>query len=296
LCSAGGLSAVTAGGDYKFAAAAADEAEVFSDPSVQAVFIVTRHGEHGRQVVAALTAGKHVFVEKPLALTLEELTAIEQALVAAPDRLLTVGFNRRFSPAAVSVRSFFSDCDAPLTVSIRFNAGAIPPEHWTQNVEEGGGRIIGEACHAIDLASFLIGAPPVRVFAECVGGAAGNAVIEDQSFITLRHANGSVSSIAYLAGGDRAYEKERVEVMGGGRIAVIEDFRTVLTVVQGRVRRSKAGRADKGHQAEVAAFAQAIASGGPPPIQWNDLRAVSLAALLAVRSLREGVPFEVPQV
>ena len=296
VCSAGGLSAATTGGKHGFAAVTTDEAAVLADPSVQAVFVFTRHNQHARQVVAGLRAGKHVFVEKPLVLTVEELAAVEEALASAPDCLLTVGFNRRFSPTAARVKAFFADCPAPLTASIRFNAGAIPPEHWTQNAEEGGGRIIGEACHGIDLATFLVGAPPVRVFAESIGGSAAPAVADDQCFITLRHANGSVSSVAYLAGGDRAFEKERVEVVGGGRVAVIEDYRTVVTVAGGRTQRKKAWPQDKGHQAEIMAFARAIASGGPAPIPWVDLRAVSLAAILAVRSLREGVPFEVPQV
>lgn len=295
LCSAGGLSAATTGRKHGFAAATTDEAVVLADPSVHAVFLLTRHNQHARQVVAALGAGKHVFVEKPLALTVEELAAVEEALASAPDRLLTVGFNRRFSPAAARVKAFFADGPGPLTASIRFNAGMIPQEHWTQNAEEGGGRIIGEACHAIDVACFLVGAPPVRVFAESIGGPSAPAVTDDQCFITLRHANGSVSSVAYLAGGDRVFEKERVEVIGGGRVAVIEDFRTVVTVIGGRTQRKRAWQQDKGHQAEIEAFARAIASGGPAPIPWAELRAVSLAAILAVRSLREGVPFDIPQ-
>jgi len=207
--------------------------------------------------------------------------------------MLLVGFNRRFSPAAIFVREFFAGVGAPLAVSIRFNAGAIPAEHWTQDEEVGGGRIIGEACHAIDLATFLVGAPPVRVYAESVGGSPGQ-VTDDQCFITLRHANGAVSSVAYLAGGDRAFPKERVEVLGGGRVAVIDDFRSVVTSAGGRMRTKRLGAQDKGHQAEVKAFTDAIASGGPAPIPWSDLYAVSLASILAVRSLREGIPFEIP--
>jgi len=245
--------------------------------------------------VAALRAGKHVFAEKPLGLSVEEVASVESALTEASDRVLMVGFNRRFSPAALAVRSFFRDVAQPLTIGVRFNAGAIPPEHWTQSLEEGGGRIIGEACHGIDLACFLAGSPPVRVFAESVGGPSAPRVTDDQCFITLRHANGSVSSVAYLAGGDRACGKERVEVLGGGRMAVIEDFRTVTTASGGRVRTKRRWSQDKGHLAELRAFATAVQSGGPWPISWPELRAVSLAAILAVRSLREGVPFDIPQ-
>lgn len=294
LCSAGGLSAIHSGEKLGFEAATTDEDEVFRDPKVQTVFILTRHDQHAGQVVKALRAGKHVFVEKPLALTVEELEEIERALEeAGPARpLLMVGFNRRFAPASLQVKEFFGGVEAPLTVSIRFNAGEIPPEHWTQNEAVGGGRIIGEACHAIDLAAFLTGSPPVRVFAESIGGPHAPAVTDDQCFLTLRHANGSITSIGYLAGGDRSFAKERVEVLGGGRIAVIEDFRTVLTGKGGRMQKRKAWQQDKGHRAGVAAFARVLGDGGAWPIAWDQLRAVSLASILAVRSLREGVPFD----
>jgi predicted dehydrogenase/threonine dehydrogenase-like Zn-dependent dehydrogenase len=294
LCSAGGVSAAHTGDKFGFEAATADEAEVFRDPQVQAVFILTRHDQHGRQVVASLRAGKHTFTEKPLCLTLEELEEIERTLAeAARPPLLMVGFNRRFSPITVAVNSFFADWPGPRTVSIRFNAGAIPPDHWTQSEAEGGGRLIGEACHGIDLATALAGAPPVRVFAESVGGPDAPAVTDDQCFITLRHANGSVSSVAYLAGGDRSCPKERVEVFGGGRVALIEDFREVRAWKGGKTRRLLSRwRQEKGHREELEAFAGALTGGSPAPIPWDELRAVTLASILAVQSLREGVPFE----
>jgi predicted dehydrogenase len=295
LCSASGLSARQAGERLGFAEVTSDEAAVINDPRVKAVFVLTRHDQHARQVALALSAGKHVFCEKPLALNEEELVAVEAALggAAGGAPLLMVGFNRRFSPAAREVKTFFEGAAGPRTVSIRFNAGAIPPEHWTQVEEVGGGRIVGEACHAIDLATFLIGAPPVRVFAESVRGGPGQVISDDQAFITMRHADGSISNVAYLSGGDRSYPKERVEILGGGRLAVIEDFREVVTCVGGR-RKRVTMRQDKGHEAEVQALSDALLSGGPAPIPWPEIRAVSLASILAVRSLREGVPFDLP--
>jgi predicted dehydrogenase len=167
-------------------------------------------------------------------------------------------------------------------------------ENWNHDETVGGGRILNEACHGIDLATFLTGSPPTRVFAESIGGPDAPAVTDDQCFITLRHANGSVSSIAYLAGGDRAFAKERVEVLGGGRLAIIDDFREVVTSVDGRIKKSRGRQMDKGHREEVTAFGRAIAEGGENPIPWAHLRAVSLASILAVRSIREGVPFEIP--
>ena len=271
LCSAGGLNAAHTGNKLGFDAATTDEDQVFNDPQVDAVFVVTRHNQHASQVVKAIKAGKHVFVEKPLALTIEEIEEIEETLASSPEPrpLVMVGFNRRFSPAAVKVRTFFSDVTAPLTVSVRFNAGVIPLDHWTHNDEVGGGRIIGEACHGIDLATFLTGSAPVRVFAESIGGPNAPGITDDQCFITLRHANGSISQIAYLAGGDKAFPKERVEVFGGGRVAVIDDFRDVTLCANGKLKRHKSRSQDKGHAAEIECFALSLTKG--------DIRTNSLA-------------------
>jgi len=295
ICSAGGLNASHLAAKYRFEVVAAEEEAVHADASVNTEFILTRHDRHADQVIAALKAGKNVFVEKPLCLSVEELRAIEEALLAREKTpLLMVGFNRRFSPAASEARKFVSDIAGPLTVSVRFNAGEIPPDHWTQDELAGGGRIIGEACHAIDLASYLVGSVPVRVFAESVGGINAGRVTDDQCFITLRHANGSISNIGYLAGGDKAYSKERIEVIGGGRVAVIDNFRELTTVRNGKTARIPYGGQDKGHRAEIEALEQALTQGGNAPISWKELRAVTLASILAVRSLREGVPFDIP--
>jgi predicted dehydrogenase len=230
-----------------------------------------------------------------LCLTTDELAAIEQALSARPERtpLLMVGFNRRFAAAVHAVREFFGEVTEPLTISIRFNAGQIPPHHWTQDPEAGGGRIIGEACHAIDLATFLAGSLPVRVFAESIGGPNAPEITDDQCFITLRHANGSVSSIGYLAGGSRWCPKERLEVVGGGRVAALDDFRRV-TLYSDRGRRTKRYRGqDKGHTAEIEAFVKAVKGQTAAPIPFEEVRVVSLASILAVRSLREGQPQDI---
>jgi predicted dehydrogenase/threonine dehydrogenase-like Zn-dependent dehydrogenase len=295
LCSAGGVTAAHSGDKMGFDRAVTEDQAVFADPSIGAVFSATRPNQHAPHVVAAIRHGKAIFVEKPLCVSEEELAEIEQALAdaGADPPLVMVGFNRRFSPAAILTRSFLEPVSSPLAVSIRFNAGSIPAEDWIQDERIGGGRIIGEACHAIDLATFLVGSPPVRVFAESVGGPHAPQVTDDQCFITLRHANGSISSVAYLAGGDKAFPKERIEVIGGGRVAVIDDFRSVTTCANGTTKLQSWRQQDKGHSAEISAFAKAL-SGGPAPISWEHLRAVTLASILAVRSLREGTPFDLP--
>jgi predicted dehydrogenase len=235
-------------------------------------------------------------VEKPLATTVEQLAEIEAALAEKGDKapILSVGFNRRFAPATAAVRKHFEGIASPITISIRFNAGSIDPSHWTQDEVAGGGRIIGEACHAIDLATAIAGSPPIRVYAESVGGPNAPKITDDQCFMTLRHRNGSVSSIAYLAGGDKSYPKERVEVLGGGRLAVIDDWREVTTVANGKSSSSKPWSQDKGYAAELEAFLSAITQGGSAPIPWDDLRGVTLASIFAVMSLREGLPFDLP--
>lgn len=289
LGSAGGSSAMHSGQKHGFDRVTSEEDELIHAPDVEAVFIVTQHDQHARQVLKSLRAGKSVFVEKPLCLTTTELAEIEAAIAESPGQLL-VGYNRRFSPAAVEVQRFFSAYRGPKTISLRFNAGAIPADHWLQDPDVGGGRIIGEACHGIDLATFLAGAPPVRVFAQSIGGAHSPEVTDDQCFLTLQHADGSISSIAYLAGGDKAFPKERVEVFGGGQVAVIEDFRQVTTASHGKLTTGKIRAQDKGHAGEIAAWAHALREGGPAPIAWEDLRATSLTAMLAMRSMREGYP------
>lgn len=291
ICSAGGTSAAHTGQDSGFEIATTDEAALFEDPEIDTIFSITQHNQHADHVLRALRAGKNIFVEKPLCLTTDELESIDSLLAELEQPpVVMVGFNRRFSPSAKLVKDFFRKVTTPLAVTFRFNAGEIPAEHWTQHDGEGGGRIIGEACHAIDLATYLTGSVPVRVYAESVAGPAGT-ITDDQCVITLRHANGSISSIGYFSSGDKAFPKERVEVFGGGQVAVIDDFRTVTTCAGGKTSLQKLSQ-DKGHNQEIAALAQSLSAGSEGPISWAELRGVSLASILAVRSLREGVPFD----
>ena len=293
ICSARGLSGTFAGQESGFELSTTDEESIFKDSDIDAVFSITRHNDHFRHVLQAINSGKSIFVEKPLCLTTDELQQLDEAYVRAErggsPASVMVGFNRRFAPAAKQVKQLFVDCADPISVSFRFNAGEIPSDHWTQNETEGGGRIIGEACHAIDLATYLIGSPPVRVFAESVGRPTPGVISDDQCFITMRHANGGVSNIAYLASGDRGFPKERIEVFGAGRMGVIDDFRSVTTSGSDRPKTQKL-KTDKGHLAEVQAWAEHLLGRAPAPISWHDLRCTTLAAIKAVDSLRLGEP------
>jgi predicted dehydrogenase len=289
LCTAKGLTAEHNGQRHGFAFATTDVAEIWADTATQAVFIATRHDLHAELVMAALRAGKNVFVEKPLCIKLEELRAIEACVAELGDRcpLLAVGFNRRFAAATWEVFPFMQGA-GPLSISYRFAPGPIPADHWTQDEEVGGGRIVGEACHAIDTCVVLAHSLPARVYAESVGKV-GLETTDDRVFITLRHQNGSISSISYQAGGDRAFTPERIEVFGGGKVATVDGWERIELWSGGRMER-RAGKRDKGHRAGFEAFLSACRTGGPPPIPLDEIFGVAEATLLAVQSLREGLP------
>lgn len=291
ICTAKGVSGTHLGQDAGFEISTTSEDDVFDESSIDTVFSLTRHNQHAQHVIRSVNAGKNVFVEKPLCVNLEELEAIESARNAhpSPPRIM-VGFNRRFSPAAKQVRSLFANAK-PLTVTIRFNAGAIPADHWTQDDEEGGGRIIGEACHAIDLATYLTGSVPVRVYAESVATDGSSEITDDQCLITLRHENGSISSIGYFSAGSKSFPKERIEVFGAGKVGVIDDFKSVSINTGGKTTVKKMAM-DKGHQQEIIEWGTAIKDGASSPISWKEIRSTTLASILAVRSLREGQAFD----
>lgn len=295
LISAGGLSGRTQGKRYGFAFAGADLEEALADKETDAVVISTRHHQHTEMGLAALRAGKHVFMEKPLAISEEQLQewidGIEDLGSAAP--IWTMGFNRRFSPAARLLREAFANVEESKTVCIRFNAGAIPPEHWVHDAQIGGGRIVGEACHAVDLATYLIGSRPVSVYAEPAAPRGRAIATGDDAVLTLRHEDGSVSTIVYASGGERSAGKERVEIFGGGRCGFLDDFRSVQTHRErGRPTRKKWWSQQKGYAEEIAAFHSAIDS-DQPPIPYADILSVTSACLRAEQSIRLSLPLEV---
>jgi predicted dehydrogenase/threonine dehydrogenase-like Zn-dependent dehydrogenase len=295
VCAASGPHARHAADKFGFRYCSTDEAEILHDPGVNTVAIATRHHLHAGQVRAALNAGKHVFCEKPLCLTEGELAEIADAYSSAnlsKKSLLMVGFNRRFAPMAVRMKAFLEEIREPLVLHYRVNAGFIRADHWVNDLEQGGGRILGEVCHFVDMLAFLAGAPPVSVHTRSLANFGQYA--DDNVIIGLEFANGSQGTISYLANGDKAYSKERVEVFGGGSVAVLDDFRRLELVRRGRkqVFRSRL-RQDKGHRGEWEAMAQAILSGGESPIAFAELVATTLTTLRAVDSRSSGQPLAV---
>ncbi len=186
---------------------------------------VLRYDAHARQVLASLRAGKHVFCEKPLCLTLDELSEIETEARDRPTQLLMVGFNRRFAPHLVKMKSLLDRVDAPKSFIMTVNAGAIPADHWTQDTEIGGGRIVGEACHFIDLLRHLAGAPIISHHTLAMGSHASMDVRDDKIILSLQFADGSIGAVHYLANGDKGFPKERLEVFADGKILQLDNFR-----------------------------------------------------------------------
>ena len=292
IATASGLSARDVGEKYGFRFCASGAAEVLDDEDVNLIVIATRHDTHAELARRALDRGRHVFVEKPLALNDEELESVVDA-AAQSDRRLMVGFNRRFSPLVLAAKDFFQPAGVPLSINYRVNAGRIPHEHWIQDPLEGGGRIIGEVCHFIDLMQFLTGAVTTRVYAEAIAGRNHETINEDSVFITLRFADGSNGSIAYLAEGDTTLPKERIEIFGNGKSFVIGDFRTASLHSGGKAKRVKLRAQDKGQANEVREVCRVVLEGGPAPIALDDLAATTRATFRILESLRTGLPVEV---
>jgi predicted dehydrogenase/threonine dehydrogenase-like Zn-dependent dehydrogenase len=283
IASSGGLHAQHSGKKFGFQYATSRAEEILDDPNINTVAILTRHDTHADLVVKALKAGKHVFVEKPLAINNTQLSAISKQLLNTDNCILTTGFNRRFSPLAQSLSSFFSQRNEQMYIHYRVNAGAIPLNHWTQDPEIGGGRIIGEACHFVDFITFLVGAVPSSVTAHALPD--GGKYRQDNVSMTFTFPDGSIGIVDYLANGDKSFPKERVEVFCSGQIAILDDFVSLQTVKDGKKKEVK-GAQNKGWVEEWKVFAKTVREGGEPPITYEQLLGVTKATFAAVESLR----------
>ena len=284
IASAGGPSGAIAGAAFDAERITADVDDIVDDSSIETVFVLTRHDSHASLVLRALEAGKHVFVEKPLALSEEDLDRIER-VARDTDRLLMVGFNRRFAPFSREVASHLAARSGPVALNITVNAGAIPRDHWTQNADVGGGRIVGEACHFIDLARALVGQPIAGVHAT-PAATRGGEFVDDIASLSINFADGSIASIFYVANGAKSYPKERVECFFDGRTLVIDNWRRLRRFNVRGPMFELGKRQDKGHAAEIDAWLSAVQQGGPPPIPLDELIEVSRWSIRAGRAAR----------
>ena len=282
-----GISAKSIGEKFKFYSFSTDAQDVFSNKAINAVFIATRHNTHADLTVAALEAEKNVFVEKPLAIREEDLYRIAEVCRRQSACRLMVGFNRRFAPLARQAKELFNGLSEPLLINYRINAGFIPNSHWIQT-NEGGGRILGEVCHFVDLLQFFTGSNPEKVFAECISSANTKMKNQDNIAITIRFNNGSVGVITYLACGDNLLSKERIEIFSGGKSLIINDFRTGELYANGTCQKNK--KPGKGHKEEVEHFIKSIRDGLPSPISSESIFYTTATTFRVIDSLQTGLP------
>lgn len=259
--------------------------EVLERSDVDAVVIATRHDGHAAQAARALAAGKDVFVEKPAAIDEEQLELLKTEVERSGGRFM-VGFNRRFAPFAKTAADAFHGRKSGLVMTARINAGRIPAGVWVHKSEEGGGRIIGEGCHFIDLMTFWAGAKPVRVTAHAIGPQGGFSR-DDNLVIGITFGDGSVGTLVYTAMGDASVSKERYEIFCEGKVAILDNWRTLSVTSQGKTKTHRALKADKGHEAELEAFVDACRRGAASPIPWEDIEAVTRATF-AIEQARSG--------
>lgn len=275
VVSGGGVSAVHFGKKFGFEQAATDAVEVYEDTAIDTVVIATRHNAHAQQTLMALRAGKHVFCEKPLCLTNAELTEIEEEIAGRPQQQLLVGFNRRFAPQVVKMKALLESVDQPKNILITVNAGEIPADHWTQDPQVGGRRILGEACHFIDLARHLAGHPITAHAVTMIGRHPAVTIRDDKVNLTLEFADGSVATILYLANGHKAFPKERVEVFAAGRVLQLDNFLKLKGWGWSGFTKMNQLKQDKGANAIVASFIRSIREGAAQPIPKEEIIEVS---------------------
>jgi predicted dehydrogenase/threonine dehydrogenase-like Zn-dependent dehydrogenase len=290
ITSASGLSAADLGRKIGSPSVGSDYTELIASPDVDAIISATRHNLAAKIAIDSLTAGKPVHVEKPLALTVEDLERVSVA-AGESDAILNVGFNRRFAPLIENLKRHFNNVNTPLSMIYRVNAGWIEPSHWVHDPVEGGGRILGELCHFIDLLQHISGSTPTRVQANRIRPDRDNVLADDNVQVIVSFADGSSGTVVYSALGAPSQSKEHIEVLGGKKSATLNDFRT-LTLFDESTKTLKNKSGDKGHVRQFQLFSEAIRSGGEPPIPTRQLIASSLATLAVPTSLENGLPVD----
>lgn len=292
VASAGGISGGHLANRFGFEQATTDYHEVLRDPDVNLVYIATRHNLHAQMALEALAAGKHVAVEKPLCMNADELDQIATAYRQANGRQLFVGFNRRFAFHTVKMKELLRTRTQPLCISIMVNAGMVGAEAWVQDKAQGGGRILGEACHFIDLIAHLAGAPITRVTATRIGDVPGVTCPDDKATITLSLADGSIGTVHYFGNGDKSYPKETVEVFSEGRVLRLENFRILRGYGWSGFSKSRLFKINKGFHETAFNIIRAVAAGGPALMPFDGIENVMRATFAAVESAATRRPID----
>jgi predicted dehydrogenase/threonine dehydrogenase-like Zn-dependent dehydrogenase len=300
VCTSRGISGEHIGRKNNFEYCTTDPGEIIKDASIDLVMVLTRHGSHAKWVCEALGAGKKVFVEKPLCINESELAQIRLTYSEVRSKngdppFLMVGFNRRFSPMTQEAIGIFSGVSRPLMITVRANVGPIAKESWVHDPNEGGGNIIGEVCHFVDLVQALTGSEPIRVYAQPARSREEGSFPEDNVAITLTMADGSVCTIHYTALGNKGFERERIEVFGGGIVCAIENFKNLTLNRDGKQSRTGSWfqNMDKGHKAEMALLISHLRKRQPPPVSFESYVGTTRATFTAMESLRTGKPVDI---
>lgn len=283
--SAGGVSAVFSAKKFNFLRASTDTEEALTGPDANCVIITTRHDKHAEQVLSALKSGKHVFCEKPLCLTKNELKKIENEALSRSNQILMVGFNRRFSPLTTRIKKLLETESAPKNIIIKVNAGYIPNDHWVHDPSVGGGRIIGEACHFVDLARFIIGTNICDHHVTYTGGSGSASQSTDQVSITLKFGDGSVANIIYLSSGHKSYPKETIDIFASGKILTLNNFKGLRGFGWKDFKRQSLLKQNKGQFECASAFISAIKNQTQPPISTGEIFEVTQRTLEIAESL-----------
>ena len=285
-----GITSKNVAEKFSFNFCSSDINDILKNSTINTVFIATPHAAHCRQAIQVLEANKNVFIEKPLAVTEEELYEIINVKKLVNNYLM-VGFNRRFAPICASIKKEFNNISEPLVINIRVNAGFIPKEHWTQITEIGAGRIIGEICHFIDLMQYFTEEEPVRVYADCIKTNNEKIKADDNVAVLIKFNNGSIGNLTYVANGDNSLPKEYIEVFGAGKCGIINDFKNGTFHYNSK---SKMLKSDgKGHREEVKAFLEAAKEGKECPINFRSICLTTLTTFKIIDSLKTGLPQEI---
>ena len=288
VATASGNNARKVADKFGFEFCTTEAEEILNNPGINLVIIATRHNLHGTLVAEALRKGKAVYVEKPLAINEEELKDIIEAFKASGKPYLMVGFNRRFSPHVAQVINFIGGHSGPFSIIYRVNAGYLPPDHWIHDPEEGGGRLIGEICHFVDLIQYITGEKPRKTWGAQVFSQNRQIINEDTLSILIEFERGSVATISYIAIGASNFPKERIEVFGNSKVAVIEDFkRSILYSSKGK-KKFSTGRIDKGHKREMDLLIDTFINGMDAPIPFSELTLTTVTTFKIQESLRTG--------